>query len=186
MLKTIRDWALPFVATFCGVFLAAYIAQQASISQENANFKELLRVVSDDTELASKLATQRLTTVTTKTDAREGLAESQLQPIRMPALLIGTLRGNPALLAKFDPRTFTELIALLPQIENNVNGYNSLLQTLQGLELVRAQKSERDENLQAVAQSLASAAVKALRDAEQAMRQAQALLQQEQLLHNRR
>lgn len=179
MWKIVRDWLLPFIATFCGVFLAAYLAHWSELSRENENFDHLLRVLHEDTQESWRQSRQVLATLSTDPRDQDN-ASAEQQIIRQPSLLLSSLRANPAVLARFHPLTFAELIILIPDIEGGVISYISNQRQLKAIKFALQANETSQELLQELTQNLSVESSETLKKTEYGLRRALFLLQVEQ------
>jgi hypothetical protein len=180
MMKTLRDWMLPFVATFFGVFLAAGQSHQSSVNRQQEQFDQLLRVLHDDTRAAWQQSEAALLAISKPANASVLPDNMTYQKIRLPSLLLSSLRANPSVLAQFHPHTFAQLIVLLPDIEGGIASYSSLLQAIEAVTMAE-NLSERDrQSISSVRRYLSTEPYAALVKSEHAMKRAVFLLQVEQ------
>lgn len=180
MMKTLRDWMLPFIATFFGVFLAAWLSHQASVNRQQQQFDQLLRVLHDDTHAAWQQSESALVAIADQATAAVLPDNITYSKVRLPSLLISSLKANPSVLAQFHSHTFAQLIILLPDIEGGITSYSSLLQTIQAVKIAENLSDKDRESIASVRRYLSAEPYDVLLKSEHAMKRAVYLLQAEQ------
>lgn len=179
MWKIVRDWLLPFIATFCGVFLAAYLTYLSEVSRENQSFDQLLRVLYEDTNESWLLTQQALRALPNQHGREEKTTQKSHTAMRQPTLLLSSLRANPAVLAKFNPLTFAELISLLTDIEGGIQTYSDIQRQAKGVALATKVSDDSHQMLEQMKNNLATDSFNTLVSVEHALRRALFLLQVE-------
>ena len=125
----IREVLLPFISTFSGVLLAAFIAMWQSAREETNNLKKLLFTMDEDCISAFTFTRNHLTELEVEEGVqKENLTVYDFKIVPLPVVVLGAFREQPALLSKMQLVSLRTILDKLPLLAGGVDEYNRIIE----------------------------------------------------------
>lgn len=131
-----RDWWLPILTTFLGVFLAAYATIAIDKSKSSSTAKKLLKVSLEDT-CASWITAESALGNTKKHKLR-----SYFSVVSPPNITTNLFRQNPVILGDFHPLIAGALVRRLVQLEMIIDNYNYSAEQVRALRVFKLRDNQ--------------------------------------------